>query len=194
MRRHHALQNNFFARDTVMVAQDLLGKVIVANTPNGKVKVIITETEAYLGEEDKASHARFGITERNRVMHEKPGVWYVYLVYGMHWMLNAVAHPTAKAGAILMRGGIVLGKDGTHAVNGPGRVAKALGVDKSTNQTRVAPAGGMWIEERGITIAGITKGPRVGVGYAGAWARRPLRFMVSDGGKADIVDTVDNFA
>ena len=164
--------------------------------------MVITETEAYLGKDDKASHARFGFTERNRVMYGNSGVWYVYLVYGMHWMLNVVAHlpnraglPRHKqAGAVLIRSGILLDDEKNCIITGPGRVTRVFGVNKLTNKTRISPKEMMWIEDRGIRVGSIKKGPRVGVGYAGSWASRHLRFMATKKNIDVIIDTVDNFA
>ena len=137
----------------------------------------ITETEAYHGPEDRASHASRGRTPRNAVMFGPGGVWYVYLCYGVHEMLNLVTGPAEWPAAVLIRG--------IEGWSGPGRVTRVLGVDRSLNGGRVdrAERGRIvaWIEEdetaRPIPPGEIEAGPRIGVAYAGPeWAAKPWRF------------------
>lgn len=134
---------------------------------------MITETEAYDGERDLACHARVGRTRRTEVMYAAGGVWYVYLCYGMHEMLNLVVGPKDWPAAVLVRG--------VEGASGPGRVTKALGIGRELNATdATSEAAGLWIEDRGVRVtrAAVKVTPRVGVNYAGpVWAGKPWRFI-----------------
>jgi DNA-3-methyladenine glycosylase len=173
-----------------VAAKDLLGKYLVRRV-GGKTKAYrIVETEAYLGPEDKASHARHGLTKRNAPMHGPGGHWYVYFTYGMHYMLNIVTGPAGKPSAVLIRAveppqqdySIILQnyriKNGR--IDGPGRVTKALKIDKRLNGKPATKASGLWIEDRGekVNPRKIKKTARIGVAYAGEWAKKPLRFIL----------------
>ena len=105
---------------------------------------MITEVEAYDGERDRACHARRGRTARNAVMYEPGGVWYVYLCYGVHEMLNLVTGPPDYPAAVLIRG--------IEGAPGPGRLTKALGIDRRLNGAVCAPESGLWIEDRGVRL------------------------------------------
>jgi len=166
------LKPAFFNRPTLLVAQDLLGKFIVRRYLGKNISLMITEVEAYDGLEDKASHASRGQTERNKIMFGEPGYWYVYFTYGMHWMLNIVTGPKNYPAAILIRA--------TDKVSGPARLTKFLNVDKKLNGKMSSRASGLWLEDRGVMISGkeIKKAPRVGVAYAGEWAKKPYRFIL----------------
>ena len=133
---------------------------------------MITETEAYHGFEDKASHAHKGKTPRNKVMFGDPGHWYTYFVYGVHWMLNIVTGPKDYPAAVLIRG--------VQGVAGPGRVSKELGVNASFNDVAQGTRAGLWIEDRGVRIPqrSISATSRVGVSYAKEWADMPFRFVL----------------
>ncbi len=134
---------------------------------------MITEVEAYCGPDDRASHASRGMTPRNRVMFGPPGFWYVYLCYGVHWMLNLVTGVEGYAAAVLLRG--------IEDVAGPGRLTRLLGIDKSFDGAKCAPASGLWIEGAGTVPPGWRRrrGPRIGVDYAGAhWAAKPYRWWL----------------
>lgn len=162
------LQKSFFEQPTLVVAENLLGKFLARE---GRA-CMITETEAYDGFEDKASHASRGETPRNMVMFGEAGIWYVYFVYGMHHMLNIVTGPKGYPAAVLIRG--------VKEVSGPGRVTKIFGVDRTTNEQKANRKSGLWIEDRGIVILKnhIEKTPRIGVAYAGEeWANKPWRFV-----------------
>jgi len=164
------LKRNFYQRDVLQVAPDLLGKLLVRKFSNGKVeKYIITEVEAYRGQEDKASHARFGKTERNKIMFDKGGLVYVYLAYGMYWMLNIVTGEKEKPQAVLIRG--------TRGIDGPGRLGKQLKLDKSFYGEDLTKSKRIWIEDRKKkTNIEIKRTERIGVSYAGKWAGRKWRF------------------
>lgn len=170
------LDKHYFANsDTVFLAQDLLGKVLVRKQSNGLIsRQRISETEAYHGEEDKACHARFGRTERNQVMYQEGGVWYVYLCYGIHWLLNIVTGEKDFPSAILIRG--------VANISGPGRVTKGLQIDKALNGLSADYFSGLWIEDDGYIPdkESIIATPRIGVDYAGECALKPWRFVLTE--------------
>ena len=119
---------SFFNRDTVKVASDLLGKRIIFNTRSA----IITETEAYKGSDDEASHAYYGPTKRSKIMYASPGHSYVYLVYGMHNCLNFVTESEGTAGAVLIRG-VKTFEAPYSKTNGPGKLCKYFGITRKHN-------------------------------------------------------------
>lgn len=186
--RDSRLPTEWFRRDVVAVAEDLIGTVLV----NGRRAGVIVETEAYLGPEDLASHTRFGITARNSVMFGPGGVSYVYLCYGIHEMFNIVTGNDGEGQAVLIRAiapfaGI---DDDAKIGRGPGKVTKALGIDRSLDRKSLArgplfvaahvetPELAAWAKAPAKAIA---TGPRVGVDYAGDdWKARPLRFWWKD--------------
>jgi DNA-3-methyladenine glycosylase len=165
--------------DTVALARQLLGCALVMRTGPGCVRRCrIVETEAYHGPEDRASHASRGLTPRNAVMFGPAGRWYVYLCYGVHEMLNLVTGPAGFPAAVLIRG--------VEGTSDPGRLTRALGIDRRFNARRADPRTGLWIEERQIEVRpeDVVAGPRVGVDHAGpAWAGRLWRFRWCAGGK-----------
>ena len=179
--KNRILNKEIFFKDAKSVAQKLLGKVIIRKFGDKKIRIMITETEAYLGENDMASHARFGKTGRNSVMFEKGGVWYVYFIYGMYWLLNIVTGTKNNPSAVLIRRGILLGKN-TQVIKGPALVARYLKVDGKFSGRPNDKKTGLWIEDWKINVrsSDIKKLSRVGVDYAGKWARRKLRFVISD--------------
>ena len=167
------LKRSFFVRPTLKVAKELLGKYLVRRSYAKEIALMITEVEAYIGPNDKASHASRGKTQRNEVMFGKAGKWYVYFTYGMHWMLNIVTGPENYPAAVLIRG--------TDKVVGPARLTKYLKIDKRFNGRLADKKSGLWIEDRGCKIkrSEIIQSPRIGVDYAGsAWAKKPWRFYV----------------
>ena len=173
MNRGHVLAADFFDRPADRVARELLGAWLVMAGPDGRtVRYAVFETEAYLGAHDLACHGSKGMTKRNATMFGPAGRWYVYLCYGMHWMLNIVTGGEGVPAAVLIRGA------GEHV--GPGRVTKALGIDRSFDGRPAGRRGGLWFEASGIRVPPrrIERTPRIGVGYAGAWAEKPLRFVV----------------
>ena len=137
---------------------------------------MIVETEAYHGESDQACHARAGRTKRTEVMYGPGGVWYVYLCYGIHEMLNLVVGPRDWPAAILIRG--------VEGAIGPGRVTKALAIDRKLNAaSATAEASGLWLEDRGVRIprGKITATPRIGIDYAGPiWSAKHWRFTLEE--------------
>jgi len=167
------------ARNTVALARWLLGKHLVSRdpaAPDGAHRARITETEAYHGPRDLACHASKGRTPRTEVMFAPGGVWYVYLCYGVHEMLNLVTGPADWPAAVLIRG--------VETVSGPGRLTRALGIDRRLNARPAAPASGLWLEDDGLVVPrrAILAGPRVGIAYAGpVWAAKPWRFGLRTG-------------
>ncbi|HYQ58635.1 MAG TPA: DNA-3-methyladenine glycosylase [Draconibacterium sp.] len=165
------LPNSFFQREVTKVAPDLLGKVLVRQFKDDSVeRFIITEVEAYRGQDDKACHANKGLTARTRVMFQEGGLVYVYLIYGMYWMLNFVTGAPGDSSAVLIRG--------TEGISGPGRVGRTLQLDKSFYGENLATSERIWIEDAGIKPSYRTT-PRIGIGYAGEpWISKLWRFIV----------------
>lgn len=148
MRKNKTLSARFYRRPTLRVAHELLGKFLVRRRGRRLAQAMITDVEAYVGPEDRASHASRGKTERTKTMFGHPGYWYVYLVYGMHYCLNIVTEKEHYPAAILIRGVESAGK----RIAGPGRVTKFFGIDKTFNEKKASPASGLWIEDRGIKM------------------------------------------
>jgi DNA-3-methyladenine glycosylase len=162
-------------RKSVALARWLLGKHLVRRLPDGRVDArVILETEAYDGEHDLACHARAGRTARTEVMYAAGGVWYVYLCYGIHEMLNLVVGPPDWPSAVLIRR--------VEGAIGPGRVSRTLAIDRGLNwQTACARGSGLWVEDRGLRVPrpAVRATPRIGVDYAGPiWAAKPWRFTL----------------
>ena len=163
----------FFDRPTLDVARDLLGKQLCRRLDSGKIlRGRICETEAYDGFEDRASHAYKGATTRNVVMFGPPGRAYIYLCYGVHWLLNITTRETGYPAAVLIRG--------VEGVEGPGRLTKHFQINRAFNGQLLTRVGGLWIEEVDVELCAdaIDATSRVGVDYAGAdWAAMPWRFV-----------------
>lgn len=157
---------------TVALARSLLGKYLVRQLADGRVDArLITEVEAYHGESDLACHARAGRTKRTEVMYGPGGVWYVYLCYGVHEMLNLVVGPRDWPAAVLIRG--------VEGATGPGRLTKTLQIDRRLNGSAATRATGLWIEDRGVRVPRrlVQATSRIGVDYAGpVWSKKPWRF------------------
>lgn len=174
MKKVRILKKSFYDRPAPVVAKELLGKYLVRRRGGRTAAAMITEVEAYDGFSDKASHAHRGRTERNAPMFGDAGRWYIYLVYGMHWMLNAVTGRTGYPAAVLIRG--------LEDLKGPARLTKAFGIDRRLNAAPAAPRSGLWIEDRGVRLPPrrIGSGPRIGVAYAEDWAAKPYRYFIKD--------------
>jgi len=168
------LKRNYYTRDALVVAPELLGKILIRRFVGGRVENrAITEVEVYRGEEDKAAHSRFGKTKRNIVMYEKGGLVYVYFIYGMYWMLNVVTGAKNHPQAILIRG--------VEGIKGPGRVGKWLSLDKSFYGEDLTRSKRIWISESKSNSKSkwkIIKTERVGVEYAREWAKKKWRFLL----------------
>jgi len=170
------LPQAFYARDAQTVARELVGCALVHRRRAG----IIVETEAYVGPEDLACHARFGPTERTSVMFGPGGVSYVYLCYGIHEMFNVVTGPDGHGEAVLVRAiAPLVGLPDDPAVGrGPGKVTRALALDRRHDRRDLA-RGALFIAAH-ARAPRLSRGPRIGVDYAGAWAKRALRFWWKD--------------
>jgi len=171
------LPRAFYDRDTITVARDLLGKYLV-HVSRGVERVgRIVEVEAYLGPHDLAAHSARGLTERTRIMFGPPGHAYVYMIYGMYFCMNVVTEREGHASAVLLRAVEPVANIGQRT-QGPGLLCRAMRIDKRLN--------GHDLTKKKIYIAAptrpepvlIVKRPRVGVDYAGHWAKRHLRFYI----------------
>jgi DNA-3-methyladenine glycosylase len=184
------LPRSFFARPTIKVARDLLGKWLVRRWPDAPLQIArIVEVEAYLGERDAASHARRGPTPRAAIMFGPPGFLYVYLVYGMHHCLNLVTEADGTAGAVLVRAADpVSGFEaagaadarGRSLLSGPGKLCAALEITLRDKGLDLTQAGAFFVAGDGRRPPRRAASPRIGVDYAGAWAKKPWRFVDAD--------------
>jgi DNA-3-methyladenine glycosylase len=164
------LDGSFYNRDVLLVAPDLLGKTLLKKYKDKISCHLITEVEAYGGNEDQASHARFGKTARNSIMFAGGGLVYVYLIYGMYWMLNFVTGMHGQPQAVLIRG--------LEEINGPGKVAKILGIDKSFYGESLVESPRIWVEDHDIKPE-IIQQPRYGIEYAcEPWKSMPWRYIM----------------
>lgn len=161
----------FFERDTVKSARNLLGKVLCVKKNKKILKGVIIETEAYKGEDDLACHASRGRTKRTETMYQKSGTIYVYLVYGMHHCLNIVTEKENYPAAVLIRGVLPVFSSiydvDEKIISGPGRVCRYFGIDRGFNGLDVS-GGKIWLEDWGIKIKkkDIMRSKRIGVDYA----------------------------
>lgn len=151
------LERDFFARDVLEVAPALVGKLLVCRGQAGPARLRITETEAYRGQADTACHAHKGRTARTEVLYMGPGTIYVYLCYGIHWLLNFVTGRAEEPQAVLIRA--------CETAPGPGRLTKALGIDGRFNRGDVVTGGELWVEDDGARFQ-ILRDKRVGIAYA----------------------------
>jgi len=166
------LDREFYNQDVLEVAPRLLGQHLVKIDRDGrKTTYVISETEAYRGGEDLACHASKGLTPRNRVMFGEGGYLYMYLIYGMYWMMNVVTGPEDVPQAVLFRG--------LREVSGPGRLTRQLAVDRNFYGEDLVRSERIWIEESGSTFT-YSAGPRIGVDYAGEpWKSKPWRYLMN---------------
>lgn len=171
------LPRGFYDRDTVIVARELLGKHLV-HVVGGVARVgRIVETEAYLGPHDRAAHSARGLTARTRVMFGPPGHAYVYLIYGLHHCLNVVTEREGHGAAVLLRA-IEPIRNLNGRTSGPGLLCRAMGIDRRLNGADLLGPD-LFIADAGpLPARAIVRRPRIGVDYAGPWARRLLRFCV----------------
>ncbi len=162
----------FYQRDVLEVAPQLLGQYLVRVLPDGtRNRYVISETEAYRGGEDRACHASKGRTPRTEVMFGEGGHLYMYLIYGMYWMMNVVTGMEDTPQAVLFRG--------IREVSGPGRLTRLIGVDRDFYGEDLVNSERIWVEESGMQ-PGITAGPRIGIDYAGdPWKDMPWRFLMN---------------
>lgn len=175
------LSQQFFARPTLVVAKDLIGKVLVRKLSAGMRRYRITEVEAYCGVKDLACHTSRGRTKRTEVMFGIAGRVYVYLIYGMYHCLNLVTAERGQGEAVLIRAVEPLFNTTDWSV-GPGRLCKYLQVDKSLNGAKLNRSSGLWVEDDGWVVqsANIKSSPRRGVAYAKNYVQKPWRFYLKD--------------
>ena len=176
------LDRTFYARHTVDVARDLLGKVLVRVGPDGPRLSRIVETEAYHGHEDRASHASRGRTPRTAPMFGPAGLAYVYQIYGMYFCLNAVTGPEGFPSAALIRAvEPIEGAFGPKEGAGPGKLCRLLDIKRELNTTDLVEGQALWIGDDGAVVPpeAVLAGPRIGVDYAGDWVHTPWRFWVA---------------
>jgi DNA-3-methyladenine glycosylase len=165
------LPREFFIRDVLEVAPEMPGKNMVLRLNDGTFgKFRVTEVEAYRGSEDRACHAFRGRTPRTEIMFHEGGKLYIYLIYGMYWMLNIVTGEKDIPQAVLIRG--------VEDYPGPGKMTKALGIDKSFNGVDIVTSDRMWFEDDGLVLT-VKNSPRIGIDYAGEyWKSRPWRYYM----------------
>lgn len=181
------MPRSFYEQPTLEVAKQLLGKYLVRVTEAGPVVGKIVETEAYVGPEDRASHASRGRTRRTEVMFGPPGYAYVYLIYGMYYCFNVVTEREGYPAAVLVRAvepvpplqSFGSSNRRNLPTNGPGKVCRYFGIDRSFNGMDLCGSA-LFIEDRRTPIAPeeIAQAPRIGVDYAGRWKDMPWRFYL----------------
>lgn len=164
------LPYSFFNRPCLEVSRDLIGKILVRKTDNGEIRLRITETESYIGESDTACHAHKGKTKRTEVMYMKAGTIYVYLCYGIHWLLNIVTGDVDNPQAVLIRA--------CENYEGPAKLTKRLGITGEFNRKDITACEDFCIEDDGFKCEVVTD-KRVGIGYASKEDQnKPWRFIM----------------
>lgn len=171
MTGENRLKREFYVRDVLMVAPELIGKNLFIIRPGGTMEsYLINEVEAYRGAEDLACHVAKGRTARTEVMFHEGGKLYVYFIYGMYWMLNIVTEGRDVPQAVLIRG--------AGNLNGPGKLTRALGIDKTFYGEDLTTSPRIWIEDHGSRPV-VKTSPRIGVDYAGEiWKNKRWRFYI----------------
>ncbi len=191
MKNSKTLDRDFFLRETLIVARQLIGKLLVRTIDNNLVSGIIYETEAYDGENDLACHARSGKTDRNAVMYGDGGYAYVYFTYGMHWMFNCVAGTIGYPAAVLIRAvHPIEGIDHIHHqrtpiheehwCNGPAKLTKALSITNELNGVDLCARGSPLRVELGFSVPDkwVCSTPRIGIqNTPEPWKSKPWRFI-----------------
>ena len=170
------LPRRYFNRPTVTVARSLIGKYLVREIDSRILAGKIVEVEAYVGSQDKACHASKGRTQRTEVMFGPAGVAYVYLIYGMYHCLNVVTEREEFPSAVLIRAVEIDGE----LIDGPGRLCRALQIDRRLNRADLTIGESLWFEDRGEVVGrgAIGAHPRIGVDYAGVWAKKLWQFRL----------------
>jgi DNA-3-methyladenine glycosylase len=171
------LPRRFYDRDTVTVARELLGKLLVHRVAGTELIGRIVEVEAYVGPHDLASHSAKGLTERTKTMFGPPGHAYVYLIYGMHHCLNVVTERSGHGAAVLLRA-IEPVQNISGRTSGPGLLTRALQIDRSLNGQDLLSENLFIAASHSEAAHKVVKRPRIGVDYAGVWAKRHLRFYL----------------
>jgi DNA-3-methyladenine glycosylase len=185
---HSPLPISFYNRPTLTVARELLGARLVRILGGVKLVGLISETEAYFGFDDLASHAKAGRTIRTAPMFGPPGHAYVYFTYGNHWMLNAVTELEGFPAAVLIRAiqpiegiGVMIERRSGRDTLGPGKLTQAMGITKSENNVNLTESGsGLWIEAgQFVPDKSVTIGVRVGLNKTPEpWLSKPWRFLI----------------
>ncbi len=167
------LEAGFYLNDALSGAKAICGKILCVRQKDGTViRRRITETECYMGEEDTACHAHHGKTNRTSVMYKEGGVAYVYLCYGMHNMLNIVTGPENHPQAVLIRG--------VEGANGPGKLTRLLGIDRSFNGVSLLDSDRIWLEADAFEPT-LESSTRIGISYASEEDQARLwRFLIKD--------------
>ena len=166
----------YFNRPTLTVARSLVGKYLIRCIDGREIAGKIIEVEAYVGSQDKACHASKGRTQRTDVMFGPGGIAYVYLIYGMYHCLNVVTEREEFPSAVLIRAVEIDGK----LIDGPGRLCRAMQIDRRLNRVDLTIGEFLWFEDRGEVVPRRTIGayPRIGVDYADKWAEKLWRFRL----------------
>jgi DNA-3-methyladenine glycosylase len=173
------LPRRFYDRDTIAVAQDLLGMLLVRRSQGVERVGRIVEVEAYLGPHDLAAHSSKGLTPRTQVMFGPPGHAYVYMVYGMHFCVNVVTEREGRASAVLLRA-LEPVRNIAGPTRGPALLCRAMGIDRRLNGHDLLSDDFYLAAPASAQRLRIVRAPRIGVDYAGHWARRLLRFYIRD--------------
>lgn len=188
-REGSVLDRAFYARETEVVARELLGCVLECHTSDGVASGRIVETEAYLGEHDLACHAAAGRTRRTEPLYGPPGIAYVYFIYGVHWCVNAVTRAEDEPSAVLIRAiepahGVELmrkrrpaAKRDVDLTNGPGKLCAALGIGPEHNTLPLDRAPLLIRRGEPVHDADVVVTPRIGISECADW---PLRWFVAD--------------
>ncbi|HEY5086199.1 MAG TPA: DNA-3-methyladenine glycosylase [Gemmatimonadaceae bacterium] len=188
MKPGHIIPASFYARDTELVARDMLGMLLQCTTAEGATSGIIVETEAYIGEHDAACHAAAGLTTRTAPLYDRAGIAYVYFIYGMYWCFNAVTRAKGLPSAVLVRAvepveGIARmrrRRPRAHRdrdlTNGPGKLCLALGITGSLNKQPLQRGSLVIRDYTSYPDASIAITPRIGIRHAADW---PLRWIVA---------------
>jgi DNA-3-methyladenine glycosylase len=172
------LDRDFYSRPTAVVAEALLGCLLVHDYKGDERAGKIVEVEAYLGSHDLASHSSKGITPRTRVMYGPPGHAYVYLIYGMHHCMNVVTEEVGNGCAVLIRA-LEPVRNVAGNTRGPGLLCKAMGLDRTLDGHDLL-SDELYIAPRAEPVPHVTHRPRIGVAYAREWASAPLRYYITD--------------
>jgi DNA-3-methyladenine glycosylase len=186
--RRAALPRSFYARDTEVVARDLLGAILECASPDGVASGRIVETEAYIGEHDLACHAAAGRTARTAPLYGEPGIAYVYFIYGVHWCVNAVTRPVDQPSAVLIRAlepvsGLELmrrrrpaARRDVDLTNGPGKLCQALAINGHHNRLSLQEPPLRIIAGEPVPDRSVVVTPRIGITQCADW---PLRWVIS---------------
>ena len=182
------LKREFFERKTLVVARELLGKYLIHRIGTKIISGMITETEAYHGFRDLASHASRGRTKRTEIMFGPAGHAYIYLIHGMYYCLNVVTEREEYPAAVLIRGVEIDQKSNLKnknfkskiKIDGPGKLTRHFQIDKNLNGIDVTASRELWIEDRGLRIPSrsIKRTPRIGIDYAGPYKDKKWRFIL----------------